>query len=130
MTSATRIQAAIEKFPFLKKYIVDCLESGYSLTLEFLPITPCVFFLNIKNIQVYLHGKTGELVRKVDSKKTIEQYIEEDNTYGAQRPHFIVCCSDGKVQLHIPSSEYSCLYVQMSILLEKERQKAKDDLEK
>jgi len=137
MTAVTRIEAAITRFPFLKTYI-----SGYDTVkkqfiLEFLPVSPGLFFLTnyfeneTNHCSLYFFDKYGLPVKvEVKKNKTVERYVLENETYGATLIHYIVRQTSGKIQVYIPSPEYSNLSSQMSILLKEERQKAKEDLEK
>ena len=133
MTAVTKLEAAIEMFPFLEERISEYKDDYGSFSLEYLPVNPCIFLSRNNRVgycEIFLYHRDGTLLKKIEDYRTVEEHILENDVCMSKLVHYIVRCLPEKIQLYIPSSKYACLGVQMSIILAEERQKAKDELEK
>ncbi len=133
MTSLTRTETIIEKFPFLKEHIPDfLLQEDEKFTVEFLPLSAGIFLSKKHDgddfAHIYLYSESGGLLYEIDDSRTVEQHIVEKlNLYVPIG--YIVRLKPHVLQVYVPPKE-SYLSDYMKDLLDKERQKAKDELEK
>jgi hypothetical protein len=129
MTAILKKEATIKKFSFLEKH----------LTSEIHTLTPHAYtesiFLSRTDVleHVYLYKKSGELWFELKEGDVLEKVLMNSGAFRACELFYLVTVSGGSVDYYIPpeycDSGYD-LFVFMSTMLEKGRQKAKNDLEK
>ncbi|MBI2120137.1 MAG: hypothetical protein HYT94_00755 [Parcubacteria group bacterium] len=136
MTSLTRTEAIIEKFPFLKKHIPDfLLQEDETFIVEFLPLSPGIFLSKPRTggsepIWISLYSKSGEKVAEVSHHVTVEQQILDLNkSSGNPEVYYIVKSKTPVLQVYVTQPNGILLSI-MTEMLRKERRKAKNNLEK
>lgn len=142
MTSLTRTEAAIRKFPFLKKHISDfLLHEDETFSIEFLPFSAGIFLSKKRDgenpISIYVYDISGNLLLEIEDDRTVEENIIIPHPYDKASTladtFYVVRVKPKVLQVYVPPLEiekHKWFSTYMTSVLDKERQKAKDELEK
>lgn len=139
MTSLTRTEAVIQKFPFLKKHILDSLlYEDETFTTEFLSFSAGIFLSKKRGgenpISIYLYSESGECLLEIEDDRTVEENIIVPHPcYKAvvlSHAFYIVRVKPKVLEMYIPPEKFGSLRTFMTSILDKERRKAREDLEK
>jgi hypothetical protein len=136
MTSLTRTEAIIRKFSLLKKHITD-----ETSTIEFLPYSAGIFLSKKRGgenpISIYLYSQSGECLLEIEDDRTVEQNIivphPYDKAMDLARTYYVVRVKLNVLQVYVPPIEikkHKWFSIYMTSVLDEERRKAKDELEK
>jgi hypothetical protein len=137
MTSLTRTEAIIKKFPFLKKHIPDFLiQEDETFTVEFFPLSVGIFLSKKRSggkepICISMYSESGDSLPEIEDGCTVEHYVCGMKRYveGYQEVHYIVRSKAQILQVYMPPPN-TVFLAYMNAILEEERRKAKDELEK
>jgi len=125
MTAVKRIEAAIERFPFLEEHIVKFAEAGKDLKLDFLPYSPGLFFLRYQCM--FFYNDNGKEIVRINSPVPVEHYVGDIQYRGVII--FVKITNDG-IQVYLPPENCSSTALYMNKILEQERREGRIELEK
>jgi hypothetical protein len=129
MTAVTKIEAAIQRFPFLKKHIQYWMEDG-CFSIEFFPYKTSVFLA--KKLISYVYQWPKDFIAETKENQSLEELLLNNFDERTDRLWFIVRTNGVNLEVYVPpfvSFDGGTRGIMIKMLQE-ERQKAKDDLEK